>query len=134
MKEQYVYTISPRLVAAILALLAVAGCSTSDIRVDEVGLAHQSSPNYYNLLLEDPRVRVVDFSLPAGKTDNWHRHPHEAFYVLEAGTIRIHQRDGSYIDATFRKGDVTSHEAWVHKVQNIGTSRFRAIIFEVIDN
>ena len=129
------------IVTTSLAALGVAGCATSTSdrhshthHRETAGLAHQAAPGQYRLLLEDEVVRLIEFTLDPGERDEWHRHPHEAFYVLEGGTIRIELPDGEAIEATFEAGDVTSHGPWTHRVENIGETRFRAIIFEVVSS
>ncbi|MHA7811967.1 MAG: cupin domain-containing protein [Phycisphaerales bacterium] len=97
-------------------------------------LAHHASPEHYTLLHEDDRIRVIDFVIEPGFRDQWHRHPHEAFYILKGGTLPIEPQDGDPIELTIKPGDVVSHEAWTHRVSNIGNTTVHAMIFETKDD
>lgn len=120
--------------AFVVGLAVLASCAAvpaDDTEAAAPALAHLAAPEHYALLLEDEVVRVTEFTLEPGQSDAWHRHPHEAFYVLEGGTIRIHLPGGESIEASFDAGAVTSHGPWSHRVENVGATRFRAVIFEV---
>lgn len=125
------------IVISSLAALAAGGCASpgsTDYNQGAPGLAHQAAPEHYRLLLQDESVRLIEFTIEPGERDDWHHHPHEAFYVIEGGTIRIELPDGEVIEANFEAGEVTSHGPWTHRVENIGDTSFRAIIFEVVSS
>jgi quercetin dioxygenase-like cupin family protein len=130
--------------ASTLALTTLIGslaaCSTQRTtcphphQSHQAPLAHHASPEHYTLLHEDNRIRVIDFVIEPGFRDQWHRHPHEAFYILKGGTLFIEPQDGDPIELTIKPGDVVSHESWTHRVSNIGDTTVHAVIFEVKEN
>jgi mannose-6-phosphate isomerase-like protein (cupin superfamily) len=92
--------------------------------------AAQASPNHYTVMLENEHVRVLDMHLPAGQVDNTHSHPSETVYFIHGGDARIHLPDGQAVELEIPDGHIMWHEAWTHRVENIGSSEIRAIIVE----
>lgn len=88
------------------------------------------SPNQYKLLLENDHVRVLGMDLKAGETDELHSHPSETVYFIKGSKARIHLPDGGTAELEIPDGHVMWHEAWTHRVENIGTADIRAIIVE----
>ena len=88
------------------------------------------SPNNYRLLLEDGDYRLVEMSLPAGTSDIEHSHPNEMVYFITGGKARIHLPDGDSVDLEIPDGHVMKHEPWTHRVENIGATDIRAVLFE----
>ena len=93
----------------------------------------QVSPENYRLLLEDGDHRLVEMSLPAGRSDIEHSHPHEMVYFITGGKARIHLPDGDSVELEIPDGHVMKHEPWTHRVENIGDTDIRALLFERFD-
>lgn len=68
--------------------------------------------------------------LKPGQMDKWHHHPDETVYFEKGGAVKIHLPDGTAITKDLPDGGVMWHEAWVHRVENIGKTPVRAIIVE----
>jgi quercetin dioxygenase-like cupin family protein len=79
---------------------------------------------------EEGDRRVVEMTLPAGTSDITHSHPNEVVYFITGGKVKVHLEDGGVMEAEFPDGFVLPHEAWTHKVENVGTTDIKAIIFE----
>lgn len=94
--------------------------------------AAEASPDHYRVLLENNRVRVLVMELNPGEIDEWHHHPDETVYFEKGGTLKIHLPDGTAATNNVPDSGVMWHEAWVHRVENIGTTKVRAIIVEDI--
>lgn len=92
--------------------------------------AHETSPDTYSVLLEDDRVRILEMTLPAGESDSLHSHPAETAYFLKGGTVNIHLPGGEVNEAEIPDGGVISHEAWTHRVENVGATDIHAIVVE----
>lgn len=122
------------LIGSLAACSAQRHTSPHPNRTNQAPLAHHASPEHYTLLHEDDRIRVIDFVIKPGFRDQWHRHPHEAFYILKGGTLFIEPQVGDPIELTVKPGDVVSHKAWTHRVSNIGNTTVHAVIFETKDN
>lgn len=88
------------------------------------------SPANYKVLLENGHVRVLQMSLNAGESDKMHSHPPETVYFIKGGKVNIHLPDGKIVSAEIPDGHVMWHEAWTHRVENVGASNVRAIIVE----
>ncbi len=88
------------------------------------------SPDNYRLLLEDGDYRLVEMSLPAGTTDIEHSHPDEMVYFITGGDLRIHVPDGEPVELEVADGFAMKHEPWTHRVENIGSTDIKAILFE----
>lgn len=88
------------------------------------------SPANYRLLLEDGDYRLVEMSLPAGTTDIEHSHPDEMVYFITGGNLRIHLPDGESVELEVQDGFAMKHEPWTHRVENIGSTDIKAILFE----
>jgi quercetin dioxygenase-like cupin family protein len=89
------------------------------------------SPDKYKVLLENDRVRVVDYSIKPGERDQPHTHPPKVSYVVTGGSLRITLRDTSFIAA-----DSTGEVAWKgivpwHYATNVGNTDEHIILFEV---
>ena len=90
----------------------------------------QVSPDNYRLLLENGSYRMVEMWLPAGTSDIEHSHPDEMVYFITGGKVRIHLPDADAVELEIPDGHVMKHEPWTHRVENIGTTDIKAILFE----
>ncbi len=91
-----------------------------------------ASPDNYKLLLQEGNRRMVEMTLKAGTSDITHSHPDELVYFIQGSKIRIHLDNGESVEADIPDGHVMAHEAWTHRVENIGDRDIKAIIFEVM--
>jgi mannose-6-phosphate isomerase-like protein (cupin superfamily) len=88
------------------------------------------APNNYRLLLEDGDYRLVEMSLAAGTSDIEHSHPNEMVYFITGGKVRIHLPGGESVELEVPDGHAMIHEPWTHRVENIGATNIKAILFE----
>lgn len=88
-------------------------------------------PDNYKVLLENDRVRVLEFSLKKGAKENFHQHPAAVTYVLAAFKIRFSFPDGTTRIREAKAGDVFFGEAVVHSPENIGDTAARGILIEM---
>ena len=88
------------------------------------------SPNEYRTVLEQNGIRLVEMVIPPGASDTEHSHPTETVYFIAGGKLRIHLPDGASQDLEVPDGFAMQHEAWTHRVENIGEAEIRAVIFE----
>jgi mannose-6-phosphate isomerase-like protein (cupin superfamily) len=88
------------------------------------------SPDNYRLLLEDGDYRIVEMTLPAGTSDIEHSHPDEMVYFISGGKARIHLPDGESVELEIPDGHAMKHEPWTHRVENIGDTDIKAVLFE----
>jgi quercetin dioxygenase-like cupin family protein len=89
------------------------------------------APEVYTVMSVDERARIMEMKLPAGASDREHSHPAEVAFFLKGGKARIHLPDGESMEVEVPDGGLISHEAWTHRVENIGETDIHAIIFEL---
>jgi quinol monooxygenase YgiN/quercetin dioxygenase-like cupin family protein len=88
-------------------------------------------PENYRLLLENDRVRVLDFRLARGAREAAHTHRQHVVYVLTGFRIRFTFPDGSTAIRETRAGDVLWSEAVTHASENIGDTDAHGILVEL---
>jgi quercetin dioxygenase-like cupin family protein len=88
------------------------------------------SPEYYHVVLEDAGSRLLMMSLPPGKSDKEHSHPGEMIYFLQGGKIRVHEPGKDPTEIEVPTGHSMEHEAWTHRIENVGPTEIKALIFE----
>ena len=88
-------------------------------------------PDNYRVLLENERVRVLEFTLRRGDTEALHAHPAAVTYVLSPFKIRFTLGDGRVVVREAKAGDVFFGEAIRHSPLNIGETDARGILVEM---
>jgi gluconolactonase len=91
-------------------------------------------PENYKVLLENERVRVLDFQLKKGAKENFHTHPAAVTYVLTPFKIRFTFPDGSTRIREAKAGDVFYGEALTHASENIGDTDAHGLLVELKSN
>ncbi len=91
--------------------------------------AIEAAADNYKLLAEEGKIRVIEMTLPPGVIDNEHSHHNETVYFIKGGKLRIHVGDEA-MEVDIPDGHVMFHEPWTHRVENIGDTEVRAILFE----
>ena len=122
----------------VLGSLAGVALSTAVLqgaqkRVSEaVRDAVKVTPQYYTVRLDNDRVRVLEYVLPAGQSEPLHSHHPGVAYVINGATLHTTMADGSVADGTLHVGDVHWRDKNVtHAVQNVGSSDMRALLVEL---
>jgi quinol monooxygenase YgiN/quercetin dioxygenase-like cupin family protein len=111
----------------VLALAGAALLSHAALAQDPVALY----PENYRVLLENDRVRVIDFQLKQGATEKAHHHRQHVVYVLQGFEIRFTFPDGSTALRKTRTGDVLFSEEVTHASENIGDTDAHGILVEL---
>lgn len=75
-------------------------------------------------------MRVLDMTLPAGRSDVEHSHTAETVIFVKGGNAHIALPDGNAMDAELPDGHIMWHEPWTHTVSNTGDTEIKAIIVE----
>jgi hypothetical protein len=111
------------LLAALSLCFCVSGLSAQDpLKVN---------PKVVKLKFENERVRVLEALSNPGDKELMHSHPANVVYVIEGGKLRITTADGKSNEVEFKTGDTLWREPVTHAAENIGTTPFHAIIFEL---
>lgn len=114
----------------LLCFLACAGLSHAAHAqaIDPVRV----SPDRYRVVLDNAEVRVVEYVLQPGQRDEWHTHPAKVSYVVNGGTLRITQPDGTSIVSEERPGVAQwRNPLGRHYATNIGKTPVRIVLVEV---
>jgi quercetin dioxygenase-like cupin family protein len=88
-------------------------------------------PENYRVLLENERVRVLDFRLARGAREQLHSHPAHLAVFLEDFTIRFTLPDGSTALREGRPHRVAWSDGATHASENIGESDAHGILVEL---
>lgn len=110
-----------------LSFAALAFLSTRAQSQDPVPLY----PKNYKLLFENDRVRVIDFVLKKGDTEDFHSHRPHVAYILTGFKIRFTFLDGRTVIRETKAGDVLFSEAVTHSPLNIGDTDAHGIMVEL---
>jgi quinol monooxygenase YgiN/quercetin dioxygenase-like cupin family protein len=88
-------------------------------------------PANYKVLIENDQVRVMDFRLRKGDTEDFHSHPAHVLYVLEPFKIRFKFPDGRTGMREVKAGEVLFSEAVTHSPVNVGETDAHGILIEL---
>ena len=117
-----------RHIVALLALLAASRAGAQSAPAPDPVAAY---PDTYHVLLENDRVRVLDFRLAKGAREQSHAHPAHVAVFLEDFTIRFTLPDGSQALREARPHQVSWSDPIVHASENIGASDAHGILVEL---
>ena len=85
----------------------------------------------YHVILENERVRVLEFRDQPGAITHQHSHPDSVLVTTSAYTRKITFGDGTTKTRSFAAGDVVWIPAQTHVGENVGTSDSHAILIEL---
>jgi beta-alanine degradation protein BauB len=114
-----------RMVTLVLSVAAV---------LPAIAVAQDPVPIYpanYKVLIENEQVRVMDFRLRKGDTEDFHSHPAHVLYVLEPFKIRFRFPDGRTGMREVKAGEVLFSEAVTHSPVNVGDTDAHGILVEL---
>ena len=111
-----------------LCLLLAASANAYAHEQHEPG--HIASPEMYEVLLENDRALVLKMVLKPGESDAFHRHNNETVYFEQGSKLKIETPGGESVVADVPDGHDMWHEAWTHRVTNVGEPTAIAIIVE----
>ena len=115
---------------ALLAALPLLAASVAARAQD----AAQVQPRAYRVVLENERVRVLEFNSKPGMGvcgTGMHSHPAHLTVALSPAKVRVRLPDGKVIMAQNALGDVWWSEALTHEVENLSGADVRALIVEL---
>jgi len=113
-----------KILVVVFCLILFAGAAVAQ---DPVPLY----PQNYKVLLENDRVRVLDFQLKKGAKEDFHAHPAAVTYVLAPFKIRFTFPDGSTRIREAKAGDVFYGDALTHASENIGDTDAHGLLIEM---
>jgi beta-alanine degradation protein BauB len=111
--------------AIIISFLAVV-CTTAYAQ-DPV----KTSPRYYKVLLENDRVRVLEYRLKPGEKEAMHSHPAGVVYVLSGTKLKVTYPDGRTEERGATAGETVWREPTTHALENVGDTEAHAIAIDL---
>jgi quercetin dioxygenase-like cupin family protein len=85
----------------------------------------------YKAILENEKVRVLEYTDKPGEKTNRHHHPDFVLYALNSFKRRLIFGDGKQIEREFKKGDVMWMKDQIHSGENIGITETHVLIVEL---
>jgi len=89
-----------------------------------------SDPDKYKVVLENDRVRVVDYRDKPGDKTKLHHHRPFVLYVLSPFKRRLTFPDGTVKEREFKVREVLWMDEQIHIGHNVGTTESHALIVE----
>jgi quercetin dioxygenase-like cupin family protein len=89
------------------------------------------APKNYKILIDNEKVRAIDFIGNPGDKSAWHSHPDYLVYVIEGGTSKMNTKDGKSKIIEFKKGQTLWLDATTHETQNIGKTKIHLLLVEL---
>jgi quercetin dioxygenase-like cupin family protein len=87
--------------------------------------------NYKKVLLENEKVRVLQFEMTPGQVIPWHNHPNHVIYALSGGKIEITDRGKDPVSIEVKAGEAIFIPAVNHMAKNTGTTTIKLVITEI---
>jgi hypothetical protein len=90
----------------------------------------QTNPEFYKVVFENDRVRVLEYRDQPGDVTTPHAHPDSVMYTLGSFRRRLAHGDG-HVDVDIEAGSVRWLDAQVHHGENIGETPTHALFVEL---
>ncbi len=90
-----------------------------------------SDPDFYKVIFENDRVRVLEYRDTPGAKTSMHAHPAFVVYALSAFERRLTLPDGKVLNRSFTPGQVLFSDAQAHMGENVGTTDTHIIMVEL---
>ena len=91
----------------------------------------ETNPQYYKVVFENERVRVLEYFDTPGDRTTQHEHPDSVMYCLSSFQRRLHGADGETREVEISEGTTAWLPAQQHAGQNIGDSDTHVIFVEL---
>ena len=95
--------------------------------------ADKVAPDKVKVLLENDKVKVLDFKLKPGEETGMHSHPNYIVYFLTDGKMMTAMADGKSTESEVKAGDISWSEGLTHNNKNTGKTEAHAIVIELKD-
>ena len=91
----------------------------------------QVAPQQYKVLLDNERVRVLEYQSKPGEKAEMHAHPASVFYPLSPGKFRFTSPDGKTAEVEVKAGQVLWLDPVTHITENAGTTNAHGVVIEL---
>jgi beta-alanine degradation protein BauB len=110
-----------------MAILIAFLFSTNNSTKDPV----KTDGDKYHVVLENERVRVLEYFDKPGDKTNLHNHPDFVLYALSPFKRKLTFADGKTMSRDFKTGDAVWMKAQIHIAENIGQTDTHVLIVEL---
>jgi len=94
--------------------------------------AEKVAPDKVKVLIDNEKVKVLEFSVKPGERTGMHSHPGEyILYSLTGGTMKTTLEDGKVSERTTKPGETNWNTAVTHDNENIGKTEIRTLVIEL---
>jgi len=90
-----------------------------------------AAPHAYKVLLENDRVRVLEYRGAPGTKAEMHSHPDLVAVALRGGKVRFSLASGETQDAELADGEAGFFDATDHMTENVGSSEIHIVLVEL---
>jgi quercetin dioxygenase-like cupin family protein len=91
----------------------------------------QVAPQQYKVLLDNERVRVIEYQSKPGEKAGMHAHPASVAYFLSPAKLKFTSPDGKIAEVEVKAGQATWQDPDTHTTENAGTTNAHALIIEL---
>lgn len=91
------------------------------------------TPKNYQVLLDNDKVRVLEYTMKPGENEGVHSHCPGVLHVMgtQSGMMRSTGSDGKGHEVAVVPGQTFWREKTTHSAENIGSSDMKAIVVEI---
>jgi quercetin dioxygenase-like cupin family protein len=89
------------------------------------------APDACKVILENDRVRVLDFWVKPGQKVAMHSHPAAITYFITGGKLKTTMPDGKVTETEAKAGEVRWSDPLTHANENIGANEAHVIVIEL---
>ena len=90
------------------------------------------APHFYKVVLENDRVRVLEFRGRPGDKTEMHSHPALVYIGLTEGSFRFSSPDNQTVEKNLTAGQAMYLDPVDHAAEVLGSDDFRPELFEVL--
>ncbi len=120
------------LIVMLICALSVTGIGMSTARAQDLA---KLRPDMQKVLLENDRVRVVEWTFKPGEKEPVHTHPEMVTYIQAGGKRAAYTADGKLInEREMAAGQAFWSGPMKHYLINTGTTEIKAILVEIKTN
>jgi len=116
-----------RKMAAAAAFASIALCSLGALAQDPV----KTDGDKYKVVLENDRVRVLEYRDRPGEKTHQHKHPAFVLYAVSPFKRSITLPNGKVLQREFKGGEVMWSEEQTHIGTNTGDTETKVIMIEL---
>jgi quercetin dioxygenase-like cupin family protein len=90
-----------------------------------------ADPTHFKVLLDNERVRVLDYHAAAGEKTPMHWHPNYITYDVSGGSTKFTYPNSKPMQRTSKAGDIAWHMSEIHAGENVGSAEIHVLLVEL---